>query len=255
MTKKKFYAVRVGYEPGIYGNWEECKRQVEGYPNAVYKSFSLIEDAREYLNGQRTAESVQRPVKDEVSGTIPQTVTEAPRDEASLKHIIIYADGACTGNPGPGGYGVVLLHGDLRKEFSAGFRLTTNNRMEILGCIIGLQALKQRCNVTIYSDSRYVVNAMTKSWALRWRKNGWMRKLDDGSLVPALNADLWAQMLDLCDKHTVRFNWIRGHSGNIENERCDELARNAAASRGLGIDAIYETPPKPQETRQNREAT
>ena len=104
--------------------------------------------------------------------------------------MVIYTDGACLGNPGPGGYGVVLLHGQHRKEFSRGFRLTTNNRMEMLACIVGLQTLKQPCAVTLYSDSQYVINSMTKGWALRWKKNKWKRNGED---VP--NADLWEQML------------------------------------------------------------
>jgi ribonuclease HI len=152
-----------------------------------------------------------------------------------LKHVVIYTDGACLGNPGRGGYGVVLIHGKERKEFSRGFRLTTNNRMEMLACIVGLQALKSPCAVTLYSDSQYVINSMTKGWALRWRKNKWKRNGED---VP--NADLWAQMLDLCDKHQVRFNWVRGHAGNKENERCDQLAREAALSSDMAIDSVYE---------------
>jgi ribonuclease HI len=158
----------------------------------------------------------------------------------SLKEVIIYTDGACTGNPGPGGYGVVLLHGKHRKELSAGFRLTTNNRMEILACVAGLSALKERCEVTIYSDSQYVVNAMTQSWALKWRSRGWKRKEKNGAMKEALNPDLWAQMLELCDRHRVKFIWVRGHDGNEGNERCDALARAAAAGTDLSIDAHYE---------------
>jgi ribonuclease HI len=160
-------------------------------------------------------------------------------------------------NPGPGGYGVVLIHGSQRKELAAGFRLTTNNRMEILGCIAGLQTLREPCDVTIYSDSRYVVNTMTKSWALRWRKHGWKRKDRNGEWKDALNADLWAQVLDLCDRHLVTFNWVRGHSGNEGNECCDQLARAAAASGRLAIDFAYENPPQKQDsgfaTRYDRE--
>ena len=156
------------------------------------------------------------------------------------KRVVMYTDGACTGNPGPGGYGVVLIHGTHRKELSAGFRLTTNNRMEIFGCIAGLQALKQHCEVLIYSDSKYVVDAMTKSWALRWRKHGWKRRDQNGRWQNTRNSDLWAQMLDLCDQHNVTFNWVRGHSGNKENERCDQLARAAAAAGRLTIDVAYE---------------
>jgi ribonuclease HI len=156
-----------------------------------------------------------------------------------MKPVVIYTDGACLGNPGPGGYGVVLIYGERRKELSGGFRMTTNNRMEILACIAGLQALKEACEVTIYSDSQYVVNAMTKSWAIRWRERGWKRK-ENGQLKDALNSDLWAQMLALCEQHRVRFEWVRGHNGNEGNERCDQLARAAAAGEERQVDAEYE---------------
>jgi ribonuclease HI len=136
----------------------------------------------------------------------------------------MYTDGACSGNPGPGGYGTVLIYNAYRKELSDGFKQTTNNRMEISGVIAGLEALKEPCAVTLYSDSRYVVDAVEKGWAVRWRRNGWMRNKEE----PALNADLWERLLVLLDKHSVKFNWVKGHAGNKENERCDELARKAA---------------------------
>src|SRR5215471_14030749 len=117
----------------------------------------------------------------------------------TTKEVVIYTDGACIGNPGPGGYGVVMNYREYRKELSAGFRLTTNNRMEILGCVAALSALKEPCCVTLYSDSQYVVNTMTKSWALNWKRRGWKRKDKGGELVDALNVDLWQQMLELCN--------------------------------------------------------
>lgn len=244
MAKKtKFYAVRLGHKPGIYPTWEECRMQVDGFSNAAYKSFSTRKDAEDYLNGHTQPELRSRePVEKETPATMTQTLPVSAHDDSSLKRVVIYTDGACTGNPGPGGYGVVMIHGKERKELSAGFRLTTNNRMEIMGCIAGLRALKTQCDVTIYSDSKYVVNTMTKSWALKWRRRGWKRKCENGELKDALNADLWAQMLDLCDRHRVRFNWVRGHSGNEGNERCDQLARAATVSGGLGIDVAYENP-------------
>lgn len=137
-----------------------------------------------------------------------------------LKEVTIYTDGACSGNPGPGGYGVVLLYQGHRKELSAGFKDTTNNRMEILAAIRGLESLKEKCRVTLYTDSQYLVNAMEKNWAKKWRANGWMRNKKD----PALNADLWARLLKLCEFHEIKFVWVRGHAGNPENERCDQLA-------------------------------
>lgn len=155
---------------------------------------------------------------------------------SDLPEVTIYTDGACLGNPGPGGYGVVLLGRGRRKELSGGFRRTTNNRMEIMACIAGLRVLKQRCRVTLYSDSQYVVNAMTKGWAVRWRANGWKRNKSEA----ALNPDLWAHLLDLCAQHDVRFLWVRGHAGNRENERCDELSVRAAQAPALARDEGYE---------------
>ena len=246
--KAKFYAVRMGHKPGVYQTWEKCRLQVEGYPNADYKSFSTLKHAEDYLNGMAVTESQpSEPLEIETRVTIPQFLPPAAAkalDEALRKQVVIYTDGACVGNPGPGGYAAVLIHGEVRKELSAGFRLTTNNRMEILACIAGLQALKKPCDVTIYSDSKYVVNTMTKSWALRWRKHGWKRKDKSGEWKEALNQDLWIQMLELCERHRVRFQWVRGHDGNAGNERCDELARAEAAAPvgALGVDSIYESP-------------
>ena len=154
-----------------------------------------------------------------------------------LKEVTIYTDGACSGNPGPGGYGVVLLYRGHRKEFSAGFRDTTNNRMEILAAIIGLESLKEKCKVTLYTDSQYVVNSIEKGWAKKWRANGWMRNKKE----PALNADLWTRLLKLCEVHDVQFVWVRWHAGNPENERCDQLAVDAAKQPDLPPD-IRTTP-------------
>jgi len=155
-----------------------------------------------------------------------------------LKQVTIYTDGACLGNPGPGGYGAVLLYGPHRQEISGGFRLTTNNRMEIMAVIAALEALKEPCRVTLYSDSQYVVNAMAQGWARRWKTNGWKRNQRE----EAVNPDLWERLLGLCDQHQVEFRWLRGHSGIAENERCDQLAVNAAKQPGLLEDTGYKSP-------------
>lgn len=154
----------------------------------------------------------------------------------TLKKVTIYTDGGCQGNPGPGGYGAVLLYGKHRKEISGGYKLTTNNRMELLACIAALEALKEQCDVTVYSDSKYVVESIEKDWAKRWRANGWKRNKKD----KAENPDLWERLLDLCEKHTIQFNWVKGHAGNIENERCDTLAGEAAKQDNLPADKKYE---------------
>lgn len=148
----------------------------------------------------------------------------------------IYTDGACKGNPGPGGYGVVLLSGGRRKELSGGFRKTTNNRMELLACIEGLRSLKRPCTVVLTSDSSYVVNAIEKGWAKRWRSRSWM--LSPGK--PAKNSDLWKLLLDLCAEHTVKFHWVKGHAGHPENECCDVLAVAASQLKELPADSAFE---------------
>ena len=159
-----------------------------------------------------------------------------------MREVDIYTDGACQGNPGPGGYGVVLLSGEHRKELSAGYRRTTNNRMELLAVIEGLAALNEKCKVRVYSDSKYVVDALAKGWAVKWRKNGWMRNKQEA----AINPDLWERLLDLCQGHVMSYHWVKGHSGNRENERCDRLATQAAAQPNLPPDEPYERATKPR---------
>ena len=156
--------------------------------------------------------------------------------------IEIFTDGACKGNPGPGGYGVVLISNDRKKELSGGFRKTTNNRMELLACIEGLRSLNRPCSVTVTSDSKYVVNAMVKGWAEKWRSRGW--KLSPSK--PAKNPDLWMELLDLCTKHKVEFRWVKGHNNHPENERCDELAVAASNENELPIDEGFEIPCIPE---------
>jgi ribonuclease HI len=154
-----------------------------------------------------------------------------------VKEVMLYTDGACSGNPGPGGFGVVLLYTEHRKELCGGYRRTTNNRMELLAVIRGLEALKGRCGVTLYSDSKYVLDALTKGWARRWRANGWRRNKKG---EPAVNPDLWTRLLDLCDGHEMRYQWVKGHAGDPENERCDELSTKALARPDLPADELYE---------------
>ncbi len=152
-----------------------------------------------------------------------------------MQDIVMYTDGGCLGNPGPGGYGVVLMCGSHRKELSEGYKLTTNNRMELLACIVGLEALKQACQVTIHTDSQYVVNGIMKGWAEKWRNNGWKRNKKDR----AINPDLWGRLLDLCAEHEVTFKWVKGHAGHKENERCDDLANSAGTRSDLLDDENY----------------
>lgn len=132
----------------------------------------------------------------------------------------IFTDGACSGNPGPGGYGVVLRYGAVEKELSGGDSNTTNNRMELMGVIKGLSALKRPCKVTLTTDSKYVCDSINKGWVFGWKKKGWIKS----DKKPALNVDLWERLLPLLELHDVTFNWVKGHAGHPENERCDRLA-------------------------------
>jgi len=154
----------------------------------------------------------------------------------SRKQVTIYTDGGCSPNPGPGGYGAVLIYGKHRREISGGYRLTTNNRMELLGPIRALESLKEPCDVTLFSDSQYVVNGIMQGWARKWRANQWRRN----SKETAENIDLWGRLLELCEKHVVRFEWIRGHTGHPENECCDRLAATVSRQSGLPVDTVYE---------------
>lgn len=150
--------------------------------------------------------------------------------------VLAFTDGSALGNPGPGGYGVVLKYRGATNEVSAGYRYTTNNRMELLGAIVALETLKRRCRVILATDSRYVVDGISEGWAERWRSNGWRR----GKRGKALNPDLWARLLDAVSRHDVTFEWVRGHAGHPENERCDHLANEAAQSTDLMVDEEYE---------------
>ena len=136
------------------------------------------------------------------------------------KYVEVFTDGACSGNPGPGGWGVVLRFGAHEKELSGGEKETTNNRMELTAAIMGLSALKESCKVRLVTDSKYVADGITKGWAESWQKNGW-KKADK---KPALNTDLWEKLLDLIARHEVTIDWVKGHAGHPENERCDKLA-------------------------------
>ena len=226
MSKNRiaFYAVKNGRKPGIYKTWEECLAQVNGYPGALYKGFHSLVDAETFL---KAGDHFQ------LSGSLPVSGNKV----ANPKKVAIYTDGASIGNPGPGGYGIVMIYGKHRKEAKGGFRLTTNNRMELMAALVGLGMLNTKCSVTIYTDSQYLVDAMTKGWVKRWRANGW-KTMENKKVA---NIDLWKQLLEQNDKHIVAFEWIRGHQGNKENERCDQLSTQMASSGVLPADTGYES--------------
>lgn len=153
----------------------------------------------------------------------------------TLKHVVIYTDGAAEPNPGPGGYGVVLQYGSHRKELSGGYEKTTNNRMELMAAIVGLESLTTRCAVTLHSDSQYLVNAVNDGSVFKWRENGWHRTAQ----ARAKNVDLWERFLAAYEKHEVSLVWVKGHAGVAENERCDQLAFAAARARHREVDTGF----------------
>jgi len=241
MVKKKNYcSVARGRKTGIFNAWygpDGAEAQIHGFEGARYKGFATIDEAREWLT--LMASETQASVKSVSVNKTRSVKTAAPDHELTTKSgkVLIYTDGGCSYNPGPGGYGAVIFNGKVRKEISGGFRLTTNNRMELTACIEALKFLKTKSSVIVCSDSKYIVDAVTKGWARKWRKNGWMRNKTDA----AENYDLWEQLLELCARHHVEFVWVKGHAGTPENERCDQLATSAAAGKNLPPDKAYES--------------
>jgi ribonuclease HI len=240
--KKQYYVVVNGRRPGIYETWfgeDGAADQVQNYPEALYKGFYTREAALEWLD-ELEKEDLSQMAPELLDLIEPYTVDEGAENFEEILaagKVLIHTDGGAFPNPGRGGYGVVLRYKDHKKELGDGFRLTTNNRMEILACIKGLQALTKKSSVVLYSDSRYVVDSMTEGWASRWRANGWMKSKKHA----AENTDLWEQLLNLCEQHEVEFRWTQGHAGNEDNERCDQLAAQYANRDDLPADDGYET--------------
>ena len=152
-----------------------------------------------------------------------------------MKPVTIYTDGGCKGNPGPGGYGVVLMHGKHRKELSAGYRRTTNNRMELRAAIAGFELLREPCEVTIFSDSKYLVDANNQRWIQGWQRKNWINSKKE----PVKNRDLWERLIAAMEPHKVHWKWVKGHAGDAGNERCDELANEAVSGGRLLEDAGF----------------
>ncbi len=236
--KKKYYAVARGRKTGIFSAWfgtGNAEEQIRGFAGARYKGFVTIEEAREWLQQMEKTELSGNKARNRSRSTRKATASSG-QQPPKPGSVVIYTDGGCSCNPGPGGYGAVIMNGETRKEISGGFRLTTNNRMELMACIEGIKTLQPQTDGTLYSDSQYVVNAVTKGWAEKWRSNNWMRTKSDA----AENYDLWEKLLGLCEEHTIDFRWVKGHAGNEENERCDHLATTAAAGTNLPPDTNYE---------------
>lgn len=206
----KFYAIKNGRKSNVVVNaWDECNKLVNGYKGAVFKSFKNETDAWSYL------------------GCIKKDNIITDKDiNLSIKSVVTcYTDGACSGNGkingGAGGWGAVIIENGKRTEISGGSANTTNNRMELQGCIEALKFVKTPSEITLISDSKYVIDGINKGWAINWRKNNWLKY--DGQ--PVKNPELWHELLDLIAFHkSVKFQWVKGHASNPENNRCDKLA-------------------------------
>lgn len=239
--KKKFYAVAKGRIPGIYTEWygdDGAEGQVRGFSGAVFQGFATREEAEQFLkkNMGRVPVKSKSASKKRSGPAIQSGAARKPVEKKTGPAVVMYTDGGCIDNPGPGGYGVVIQTGKRTKELFGGYRFTTNNRMELTACIEGLRYLKTPSSVLLYTDSQYVVNGITKGWAERWRSNGWMKNKTE----KAVNPDLWQTLLELCEKHDVKFQWVKGHAGIKGNERCDQLANGQARKKGLPPDKVYE---------------
>lgn len=235
---KKIYAVFQGHQPGLFTSWDEAAEQVKGFKGAKYKSFPNQSEAVSWLrecvlaSKDPVAQNLIDLIKKQIeTGNVPAKSKLAARDS----RIIIHTDGGAAPNPGVGGYGIVIQKGNHRKELSAGYELTTNNRMEMLGVIVALQALKEPSEVLLHTDSKYVVDSITKRWVYGWMKRGW--KKSDGNRPE--NVDLWQRLLPLLKQHEVEFRWVKGHAGNTENERCDALVAEGRNAKPLLVDTGY----------------
>ena len=230
---KKIYAVVQGRQPGLYSDWfgnQGAAAQVKGFTGAIFKSFPTRDQAVAWYQ-----EKAGEPPRFESLGIEPINDPYPHAADLAAGKLVIYTDGACNGNPGPGGYGVVMLFDETRQELSGGFAHTTNNRMELIACIKALESIKKPELIAVYCDSSYVVNGLEKGWASRWRDNHWKRR-QLGKWVWVKNSDLWERLLELYEQHTVEFIQIRGHSGIQENERCDQLAVAALTEPNLPPD-------------------
>ena len=233
MAQKKFYAVAVGRRTGVFTDWASAEREVRGFAGAKFKSFPTRVEAEAWLRNPVYGSSAAGGKR----GGSKKRSDGGGDAQVAPGSIVIYTDGGALGNPGPGGYGVVIMDGDRTQELSGGYRMTTNNRMEMTACLVALRQISGEGRpVVLHSDSSYLVNGVSKGWARKWRAKGWRK----GDGTPALNTDLWAELLDVLEGLDVEFRWVRGHAGNPLNERCDQLAVASARQTDLPIDHGYE---------------
>lgn len=238
--KKQYYVVVKGRAPGLYKSWfgdDGAEKQIAGYPQALYKGFFTLEQATAWLRelGAEKLRTYAPNLLLYLENAPAKSSDDPVQTLLDQGKVVIYTDGSALGNPGKGGYGAVIRAGKQVTELSAGYFETTNNRMELMACIVALKSLKARSDVVIFSDSKYIVDAINKGSAERWRANRWLKR--DRKTIA--NVDLWKKLLGLTDQHKVEFRWIKGHFIDKNNERCDQLAKNAAQSKNLKHDLGY----------------
>ena len=224
---KKYYAVKRGRQTGIFTVWAECSAQVQGFQGAVYKGFMTEEEARSWLGGAAACSTAESPARSGSGAHPAQKAATAVEDVPVDADYIIHTDGSCLVNPGgAGGWAAVIEETATGavSEHSGGAPETTNNRMELTAALMAVAVVPEGARVALYTDSQYLKNAFTKFWLAAWKKRGW--KKADGS--PVLNQDLWMQLDAAFAARHVQFHWVKGHAGNLRNERCDELARSEA---------------------------
>lgn len=232
-SKKKYYSVAAGRKTGIFTDWASAEKQVRGFAGAKYKSFPSEAEAKAWLdNPVYETRSKKSGAASQIKG--PSSSPQVAIPEGAT---VVHTDGGAIGNPGPGGYGVVINQQGERYELSQGYRMTTNNRMEMLAAIVALEKLQDhKSPIVLFSDSSYLVNGFAKGWVAGWKRRGW-KKSDGGDVM---NVDLWKRLEGLVSGLDVRFFWLKGHAGHEENERCDQLAVAAARGTDHLVDAGYE---------------
>ena len=239
MTKaqKQYYIVVRGRKPGLYTTWfgdDGASKQVENFTDAIYKGFYNKEDALIWLRGvsEETVRKYAPNLLELVDYSAPIKVVDTDIELLKEGKVIMHTDGCALGSPGAGGFAAILRYQHREKEISGGFQETTNNRMELIACIEGLKALKQKSSVIVFSDSKYLIDSINNKWIYKWRNIKWVKSKN--RKVP--NADLWKTLLELIEQHEVEFRWIRGHNIDRSNQRCDFLAREAAQTENLPLD-------------------
>ncbi len=223
----------VGNEDDLSENERKWVRRIDEAA-AKGEAMNLSERQREVIEG--IYESFMGKASQANVSSASQAAKHGAPEGRNRKQVCIYTDGSSRGNPGPGGYGTVLISGKHRKELSQGYVRTTNNRMELMAAIAGLEALRETCEVVVHTDSQYLVKAFTEHWVKGWKRRGWRRK---GNKT-VKNEDLWRRLDALCQRHAVQWRWVKGHSGHAENERCDDLATSAADGEGRIPDEGFE---------------